>query len=106
MIVDTNKHKNIILNDSITVGSDWEITAFSPNVEFVLNVQKTVYFLGQEIQFQLRTTPPPLTGTYTFILLNSDCILSGKFLTSISLPSSPLASSDKISFDKTSNHSP
>jgi len=69
VIVDTIGHRIIILNDSITEGADWEITATSPNIDFELNVQRTEYFLGQEIQFQLQT--PILSGTYTFVLLNS-----------------------------------
>ncbi|NVM17965.1 MAG: hypothetical protein HWN80_09630 [Candidatus Lokiarchaeota archaeon] len=69
-IVDTTGHKIIILNDSISDGADWEIIAFSPNVEFELNVQRIEYILGQEIQFLLGGTSF-LPGTYTFILLNS-----------------------------------
>jgi hypothetical protein len=69
VIVDTTDHKIIILNDSISDGADWEIMAFSPNTEFDLNVQRTEYVLGQEIQFSLNT--PILSGTYTFILLDS-----------------------------------
>jgi len=69
VVVDTTSYKIIILNDSISNGADWEITAFSPNIKFDLNVQKTEYVLGQEIQFLLRT--PILSGTYTFILLDS-----------------------------------
>jgi len=67
--VDTTDHKIIILNDSISNGVDWEITAFSPNSEFNLNVQRTDYILGQELQFSLLS--PFHYGTYTFILLNS-----------------------------------
>ena len=73
VIVDTMDHKIIILNDSISDGADWEITAFSPNIVFDLNVQRTEYVLGQEIQFQLSGTI--LSGTYTFILLDSAAIL-------------------------------
>jgi hypothetical protein len=69
IITDTTDHKIIILNESISNGADWEITALSPNIEFELNIQKTEYTLGQVIQFLLRT--PILSGTYTFILLNS-----------------------------------
>jgi len=67
--VDTIGHEIIILTESISDGADWEITAFSPNIEFDLNVQRTEYVLGQEIQFQLSGTI--LSGTYTFILLDS-----------------------------------
>jgi hypothetical protein len=56
------------LNDSIIDGADWEIIAFSPNVEFELNIQKTDYLLGQEIEFLFQTN---LSGTYTFVFLNS-----------------------------------
>jgi len=68
-IVDTTGHKIIILNDSILDGADWEITAFSLNIEFDLYVQRTEYILGQEIQFLLQS--PIYSGTYTFILLDS-----------------------------------
>jgi len=69
VIVDTTENKIIILNDSISAGADWEITAFSPNIEFDLNVQRTEYILGQQIQFSLLS--PIYSGTYTFILLDS-----------------------------------
>ena len=68
VIVDTTEHKIIILNDSISIGADWEIVADSTNVEFDLGVQKTKYILGQEIEFLLPITS--LSGTYTFILLD------------------------------------
>jgi len=68
VIVDTTDHKIIILNDSISIGADWEIVADSTNVEFDLDVQKTDYVLGQEIEFLLPITSLP--GTYTFILLD------------------------------------
>ena len=69
VIVDTTNHKIIILNVSISDGADWEIIAFSPNVEFDLNVVRTEYILGQELQFSLLS--PIYSGTYTFILLDS-----------------------------------
>ncbi len=69
VLVDTTDHKIIVLNDSISDGADWEIVADSTNVEFILNVQRTEYILGQELQFSLLT--PILSGTYTFVLLDS-----------------------------------
>ena len=68
VLVDTTDHKIIILNDSISDGADWEIVADSTNVEFYLNIQRTEYVLGQEMQFSLLT--PILSGTYIFILLD------------------------------------
>ena len=68
VIHDSTEHKIIILNDSISIGADWEIVADSTNIEFDLNVQKTEYTLGQEIEFLLPITS--LSGTYTFILLD------------------------------------
>jgi len=68
VIVDTTDHKIIILNDSITIGADWEIVADSTNVEFDLNVQIAEYTLGQEIEFLLPVTS--FSGTYIFILLD------------------------------------
>ena len=69
VIHDTVEHQIIILNDSITDGANWEIVADSTNVEFSLNIQRTDYILGQEMQFSLLT--PILPGTYIFILLDS-----------------------------------
>ncbi len=68
VIHDTIEHQIIILNDSISDGANWEIVADSTNVEFSLNIERTEYELGQEIQFSLTT---PIPGTYIFILLNS-----------------------------------
>ncbi|TET05286.1 MAG: hypothetical protein E3J90_00290 [Promethearchaeota archaeon] len=68
VIVDTTDHKIVILNDSISIGADWEIVADSTNIAFDLNVQKTEYTLGQEIEFLLPLSSSP--GTYIFILLD------------------------------------
>jgi len=68
VIVDTADHKILILNDSISIGADWEIVADSTNVEFDLDVVKTQYTLGQEIEFLLPITSD--SGTYTFILFD------------------------------------
>ena len=68
VLVDTIEHQIIILNNSISDGANWEIVADSTNVEFNLNIQRTEYVLGQEIQFSLLT--PILSGTYIFILLD------------------------------------
>ena len=73
VIHDTIEHQIIILNDSISDGANWEIVADSTNVEFSLNIQRTEYILGQEIHFSLIS--PILSGTYTFILLDSAGIL-------------------------------
>ena len=72
IIVDATEHNIIILNDSISIGADWEILADSTNIEFDLDVQKTDYILGQEIEFLLPGTSLP--GTYTFILLDPAAI--------------------------------
>lgn len=68
VIIDTASHNIILLNDSITDGADWEIIAYTPNIEFELNIIKTEYTLGQEIEFLFQTN---LSGTYTFVLLDS-----------------------------------
>lgn len=90
VIVDTTKNQILILNDTIPIGTDWEITATSPNIDFELNVQRTEYFLGQEIQFQLQA--PILSGTYIFLLLNSAGTLVQNL--TISYPSASLFSYD------------
>ncbi len=68
IIVDTTSHDIILLNDSITDGADWEIIAYTPNIKFELNIQKTEYKLGQDIEFLFQTN---LSGTYNFFLLDS-----------------------------------
>lgn len=67
VIVDTTAHSIILLNDSIIEGADWEIIAYTPNIEFELNIQRTEYRLGQDIEFLFQTS---LSGTYTFIFLD------------------------------------
>ena len=58
----------IIPNDTIHNGANWEIYAYSPNIEVNLDVQKTDYYTGQELKFSLETPIKP--GNYTFILMD------------------------------------
>ncbi|MFX0075710.1 MAG: hypothetical protein ACFE96_09720 [Candidatus Hermodarchaeota archaeon] len=69
VVIRTTERIILLLNDSITVGADWEITAYSPSIEFELNILRTEYNLGQEIEFLLQT--PIFSGTYIFVLLDS-----------------------------------
>ncbi|MHA2288119.1 MAG: hypothetical protein ACXABG_04965, partial [Promethearchaeota archaeon] len=93
--LDSTGHKIILLNDSIPYGVEWEITAYTPIVEFALNVQRTEYILGQEIEFQLQL--PILSGTYTFVLLDSAGITAENM--TITYPSETLFSYNLSSSD-------
>ncbi len=59
----------LLPNNTIIEGADWKITANSPNIQLPLNVQKTKFSAGQEIQFSILSPIPP--GNITFRLINS-----------------------------------
>ncbi|MFX0043034.1 MAG: hypothetical protein ACFE8L_08990, partial [Candidatus Hodarchaeota archaeon] len=69
VINDPINYSIFIPNNIITEGSDWRITANSPNIQLPLNVQKTKFSAGQEIQFSILPPIPP--GNITFRLINS-----------------------------------
>lgn len=81
VIIDLGRNIMFIPNNTIILGAEWEITANSPNVQFVLNAPKLNYYLGQELQFSLKT--PLLSGNYTFILINSADIEENKTIKTI-----------------------
>jgi len=55
-------------DNTIIEGADWKITANSPNIQPSLDVPKTKFSGGQEIQFSI--LPPILPGNITFRLIN------------------------------------
>lgn len=66
---DPINHFIILPNNTIIEGADWKITASSPNFQLPLDVQKTNFDAGQEIQFSI--LPPIPSGNITFRLINS-----------------------------------
>ncbi|MFX1320603.1 MAG: hypothetical protein ACFFAQ_03055 [Promethearchaeota archaeon] len=100
VIKDPINHFIFLQNNTIIEGSDWRITANSPNIQLPLNVQKTKFGAGQEIQFSVLSPIPP--GNITFRLINSlgypaqpdevyiiDSIGTEDLILSYQLPSSP-----------------
>jgi hypothetical protein len=69
VINDTIRNLIFISNNTILENSDWRITANSPNKELSLNVPRTGFNAGQEIQFSVNA--PILAGNLTFRLINS-----------------------------------
>ena len=69
IIEDPINHFIFLPNNTIIEGSDWRITANSPNIQPSLDVPKTKFSAGQEIQFSI--LPPILPGNITFRLINS-----------------------------------
>ncbi|MHA1987800.1 MAG: hypothetical protein ACW98D_14285 [Promethearchaeota archaeon] len=56
-------------NETLIDGASWEILANSPNVGISLNVPKTSFQPGQELEFSV--LPPINPGNLTYILINS-----------------------------------
>lgn len=69
IIKDPINHFIFLPDNTIIEGSDWRITANSPNIELPLNIQKEKFDAGQEIQFSVLPPIPP--GNITFRLINS-----------------------------------
>jgi len=57
-----------IPNNIITDGAEWEIKAYSPNINFNINTIKTEFEVGEELAFSI--SPPVLPGNYTFQLID------------------------------------
>ncbi len=57
-----------IPNNAITDGAEWEIKAYSPNINFNINTIKTEFEVGEELAFSI--SPPVLPGNYTFQLID------------------------------------
>ena len=53
----------------IIEGAEWEITANSPNIVFILDLPVLEWHPGQELQFSVNT--PILDGNLTFYYINS-----------------------------------
>ncbi|MFX1316157.1 MAG: hypothetical protein ACFE9T_09860, partial [Promethearchaeota archaeon] len=53
-----------IPDDLISDGSEWEIKAYSPNINFIINTVKTEFETGQDLTFSTET----INGNYTFKL--------------------------------------
>ncbi len=68
IIKDPINHFIFLPNNTIIEDTDWEITANSPNIEPSLDVRKTKFSAGQEIQFSILPPIPP--GNITFRLIN------------------------------------
>ncbi|MFX1320575.1 MAG: hypothetical protein ACFFAQ_02915 [Promethearchaeota archaeon] len=58
----------IIPNNIITDGAEWEIKAYSPNINFNINTVSTEFEVGEELAFSIGT--PVLPGNYTFRLID------------------------------------
>lgn len=56
-------------NSTIVNGINWKITANSPNINFQLNVPKSIFGPQQDILFSIQE--PAMPGNYTIILYNS-----------------------------------
>jgi hypothetical protein len=69
VIINTTNKIIILPNNTITDGASWEILANSPNEEITLNIPKTIFQPGQELEFSV--LPPINPGNITYILINS-----------------------------------
>lgn len=68
VVIDSLNNVIFIPNDTIENGAEWEIQAYSPSVDFELNIIKTDFTGGQVLQFSIAT--PILNGIYHFILID------------------------------------
>ncbi|MFX1346056.1 MAG: hypothetical protein ACFFBC_13400 [Promethearchaeota archaeon] len=68
VIVDSQNNMIIFPNEVIENGAEWEIQAYSPSVNFELNILQTEFTGGQIMQFSIDT--PILNGIYHFILID------------------------------------
>lgn len=85
-----------LFNDTIIEGALWNITAYSPNIDFTLHIPTTVYAASQTIK--ITVIPPDTLGNFTFILVDPygleeyrESVLnpSGEVLFSYRLPINP-----------------
>ncbi len=83
VVIDSLNMIILIPNQLIENGVEWEIKAYSLNVDFNLNVAKTDFVGGQVLQFSI--AEPVLEGTYNYILINPQGI--EQFQDAITLPS-------------------
>ncbi len=68
-LIDINPINRILTipNNTILVGSEWRIIAYSPNVGLNMNFPKTEFGPGQEIQFSISAPIPPRNITFRLI---------------------------------------
>ncbi|MFX0041907.1 MAG: hypothetical protein ACFE8L_03245 [Candidatus Hodarchaeota archaeon] len=62
------EHLLFIPNNLISDGAEWEIKAYSPNINFNLNIVTTEFEVGEELRFSIGA--PVLAGNYTFQLID------------------------------------
>ncbi|MFX1575007.1 MAG: hypothetical protein ACFFB0_19895 [Promethearchaeota archaeon] len=67
--IDINNGFIIIPNNTIVDGSEWNIIADSPNIDFTLNFPNKEWETGQKLQFSV--VPPIIQGKITFVLTNT-----------------------------------
>lgn len=69
--VDLNNTDNYILisNNTIKNGATWLISAYSPNIDFTLNIQKTEFEPLQDLKFSV--IAPIIQGNITYILIDA-----------------------------------
>lgn len=67
--IDLNNSFIIIPNNTILENSEWNIIAYSPNINFNMNFPNTEWETGQELQFSV--TAPAIQGNLTFVLINT-----------------------------------
>ncbi len=68
IIIDTIKNKIYLLNDTITEISSWNITAWTQNIDFSLDIPTTTY--GPSQTMRITVTPPSIIGNFTFFLVD------------------------------------
>lgn len=82
IIIDSFNNYIIIPNEIIENGAEWEILAYTTNIDFNLNVIKTEFEGGQDLQFSIGS--PILDGVYKFKLI--DPLGNVKYQETINLP--------------------
>ncbi len=68
IIIDTIEKKIYLLNDTITPITNWNITAWSQNIDFSLDIPTTSY--GPSQTMRITVTPPSIIGNFTFFLVD------------------------------------
>lgn len=56
-----------IPNGTIEAGAEWQIKAYSPIIDLDIDITKTKWMRGDELEYSF--TPPPTQGNYTFIII-------------------------------------
>ncbi|UCC18352.1 MAG: hypothetical protein JSV62_09565 [Promethearchaeota archaeon] len=96
VIINTDDNFIFFPNHIITDGANWKIFAFSPKIDFTLNIQKTEFKPSQDIKFSVIT--PYIQGNLTYILIDplgfeefreTKQIISQETLFTYNLPANP-----------------